>query len=105
MDTTTHPQDPFPQQKPVSPEPVAGKAGKLEQAVSGVHQKVDSVAGAADHALSQAKPTIERVAKRVHDSIDRQERYVEDTVQYIAAHPIKALAIGFFAGVVLSRIL
>lgn len=100
--------------------------GALNKATSGAHATVDKVAAAADRALQQAKPALERVTQAAHGTIDRavgiaaptaawlnekgsrlkttQQQVYDDTCSYVAAHPLKAIAISLLAGYLLGKI-
>lgn len=108
--------------------PAEGKKGNgaLNKATSGAHATVDKVAAAADRALQQAKPALERVTQAAHGTIDRamgiaaptaawltekggrlkttQQHLYDDTCSYVAAHPLKAVAISVVAGYLLGKI-
>ena len=92
---------------------------------AGAHAAVNSLAGAADEAARKAKPTIDHVASMAHQAVDgaasaaapaadwlaeqgenlnaTQKKLVSDTCDYIAANPIKSVAIAVAAGFLLSR--
>ena len=100
--------------------------GALNKASSGAHATVDSLAGAADQAVRKAKPAIEHAAAIAHQAVDKaanaaapaadwlsqqgesltaaQKQLVADTTRYIAANPLKSVAIALAAGFVISRI-
>jgi len=98
----------------------------LNKASAGAHATVDSLAGVADQAVRKAKPAIEQAAAVAHQAVDKaasaaapaadwlnaqgenlnaaQRKLVADTTKYIAANPLKSVAIALAAGFVISRI-
>ena len=98
----------------------------VNKASSSAHATVDSLAGAADQAVRKAKPAIEQAAAMAHQAVDKaanvaapaadwlteqgesltaaQKQLVADTTKYIAANPLKSVAIALAAGFVISRI-
>lgn len=109
-----------------SPLPSGYPESALNKASSGAHATVDSLAEAADHAVRKAKPAIEQAAAMAHQAVDKaanvaapaadwlteqgesltaaQKQLVADTTRYIAANPLKSVAIALAAGFVISRI-
>lgn len=109
-----------------TPLPSGYPDGALNKASSGAHATVDSLAGAADQAVRKAKPAIEHAAAIAHQAVDKaanaaapaadwlsqqgesltatQKQLVADTTRYIAANPLKSVAIALAAGFVISRI-
>ena len=109
-----------------TPLPSGYPDGALNKASSGAPATVDSLAGAADQAVRKAKPAIEHAAAIAHQAVDKaanaaapaadwlsqqgesltatQKQLVADTTRYIAANPLKSVAIALAAGFVISRI-
>jgi ElaB/YqjD/DUF883 family membrane-anchored ribosome-binding protein len=109
-----------------TPLPTGYPESALNKASSGAHATVDSLAGAADQAVRKAKPAIEHAAAIAHQAVDKaanaaapaadwlsqqgesltaaQKQLVADTTRYIAANPLKSVAIALAAGFVISRI-
>ena len=101
--------------------------GTLNKASASAHAAVDSIAGAADQAVSKAKPAIDHVAAMAHQAVDKvagaaapaadwlaeqgehltaaQKQMIADTSNYISANPLKAVAIAVATGFLLSRII
>ena len=101
--------------------------GTLSKASTSAHAAVESIAGAADQAVSKAKPAIDHVASMAHQAVDKvagaaapaadwlaeqgehltatQKQMIADTSNYISANPLKAVAIAVAAGFLLSRII
>lgn len=95
-------------------------SSKLDKAASAVHSAIDEAA-------RKAKPAIDRAASIAHDAADKattagaqtadwvsaqseqlsakQKQLVEDTCNYVAANPLKSLAMAAAAGFLISRIL
>jgi ElaB/YqjD/DUF883 family membrane-anchored ribosome-binding protein len=87
---------------------------------------VDRVAGAADEAARKAKPAIVRAAKLAHHAVDKAadaaaptaewlgeqgeslmatpKKLVDDTCKYVAANPLKSVALALVAGLLIGRI-
>ncbi len=92
----------------------------LGKASSAIHSAIDEAA-------RKAKPAIDRYASMAHDATDKlssagtqtadwvstkgeslsatQKKLVDDTCTYVAANPLKSIAMAVAAGFVLSRIL
>lgn len=101
--------------------------GALQKATTSAHATIDKVAAAADKALQQAKPALDKVTQVAHGTIERaagvavptatwlndkgtrlkstQEKFYEDTCSYVAANPLKAIAMSVIAGFLLGKIL
>ena len=99
----------------------------LGKAATGVHGAVDKAAALADEAVRKAKPVIGRVADGAHLAVAKvagaalptaewlsdkgetlnaaRKKSIADARQYVAANPLKSVAIALAAGVVISRIL
>ena len=99
----------------------------LGKAATGAHGAVDKAAALADEAVRKAKPVIGRVADGAHLAVDKvagaalptaewlsdkgetlnaaRKKSIADARQYVAANPLKSVAIAVAAGVVISRIL
>jgi len=97
----------------------------LAKASSGAHAAVNSMADAAEGAIRKTKPAIDKVATVAHQAVDKaaasaapaadwieekgqqldqtQKKLVNDTCAYISANPLKSIALGLFAGFLLSR--
>jgi len=95
-------------------------SSKLDKAATAVHSAIDEAA-------RKVKPAIDRAASIAHDATDKatsasaqtadwvsaqgeqlaakQKQVLEDTCKYVAANPLKSLAMAAAAGFVLSRIL
>jgi ElaB/YqjD/DUF883 family membrane-anchored ribosome-binding protein len=110
--------------------PASGKSkkgdGLLHEAATSAHAAVDRVAGAADEAARKAKPVINRAAKLAHHAVDKAadvaapgaewlgeqgenlmatpKRLVDGTCKYVAANPLKSVAIALVAGLLIGRI-
>ena len=104
-----------------------GSAGEstLNKAAASAHGAVDRVAGAAENAVSKAKPAIDRVARTAHQTVDRvagaaaptaewlseqrdsfmasQRNAVDDAGKFVSAHPLKSLGIAVAAGFLIGR--
>jgi len=100
--------------------------GPLHKAATRAHAAVDRVAGAADEAARKAKPVIDRAAELAHHAVDKAadvaapsaewigeqgeslmaapKKLAEGTCQYVAANPLKSVAIALVAGLVIGRI-
>ena len=87
---------------------------------------MDKVAGAADEAIRNAKPAIDRVAQAAHQAVDKaagaaaptaewlgeqgenlkatQKKLIDDTCKYVAENPLKAVGIALAAGFLISRL-
>ncbi len=100
--------------------------GAVHKAATRAHAAVKRVAGAADEAARKAKPVIDRAAKLAHHAVDRAadvaaptaewlgeqgeslmarpKKLVDDTCQYVAANPLKSVAIALVAGLLIGRI-
>lgn len=105
--------------------PPNGSAGAMQGNGSGT--RTASVHSAIDEAARKAGPAIDRAASMAHDAADRmsavgtqtadwvsaqteqlsaaQKKLVDDTCAYVAANPLKSLAMALAAGYVISRIL
>ncbi|MCK6369930.1 MAG: hypothetical protein L6Q83_01180 [Gammaproteobacteria bacterium] len=121
METTIRGNPPFVAALPGNSE------GTLHKASSIAHAAVNSINGAADDAVLNVKPTIDRVAAMAHQAVDTaanaaaptadwlseqgaslkatQKKLVADTCSYVAANPLKSVGIAVVAGFVLSRII
>jgi ElaB/YqjD/DUF883 family membrane-anchored ribosome-binding protein len=99
----------------------------INKASSTAHAAVNSFAGKADDAANRVKPVIERAAAKAHLAVDKavdaavptahwlaeqgsnlntaQKKLVENSANYVSAHPLKAVGIALAAGFILSRIL
>jgi ElaB/YqjD/DUF883 family membrane-anchored ribosome-binding protein len=113
---------PFP---PVSGNSTKGD-GPLHKAATSAHAAVDRVAGAADEAASKAKPVIDRAAELAHYAVDKAadaaaptaewlgeqgesllaapKKLIDGTCEYVAANPLKSVAIALVAGLLIGRI-
>jgi ElaB/YqjD/DUF883 family membrane-anchored ribosome-binding protein len=100
--------------------------GLLHEAASSAHAVVDKVAGAADKAARKAKPVIDRAAELAHHAVDKAadvaaptaewlgeqgeslmatpKKLVDGTCKYVAANPLKSVAIALVAGLLIGRI-
>jgi ElaB/YqjD/DUF883 family membrane-anchored ribosome-binding protein len=120
VETTARP--PFP--------PTSGNSSKgdglVHEAATSAHAAVDRFAGAADQAARKAKPAIDRAAELAHNAVDKatdvaaptaewlgeqgeslmaaQKKLVDGTSQYVAANPLKSVAIALVAGLLIGRI-
>ena len=96
-----------------------------DRAASAAHDAVDKVAGVADRATRNIKPTIDGVVDGAHKTVDKVsevaesatdwtnektanvkeagEKLMDDTCAYIAARPFKSLAIAIVAGVLIGK--
>jgi ElaB/YqjD/DUF883 family membrane-anchored ribosome-binding protein len=92
---------------------------------SAAHDVVDKVAGVADRATRNIKPTIDGVVDGAHKTVDKVsevagsatdwanektanvkeagEKLMDDTCAYIGARPLKSLAIAIVAGVLIGK--
>ena len=118
MEATTRTNTPFPV--------VNGAAdATLNKAAVGTHGAVDRVAGAADDAMRNVKPAIDRVANIAHQAVNKvadvagptaewlseksgslkaaQRKVAADTSRYVTANPWKSLGFALAAGLVISR--
>jgi ElaB/YqjD/DUF883 family membrane-anchored ribosome-binding protein len=99
----------------------------LNKASSSAHAAVDSFAEKADQAASKAKPVIERVAAKAHQAVDKavgtagpaadwlaakgedlnaaQKKLVENSSNFVSAHPLKSVGMALALGFLISRIL
>ncbi len=120
METTV--RTPFP---PTSGNSAKGD-GLLNKAATSAHAAVDRVAGAADEAARKAKPVIDRAADFAHHAVDKAadvaaptaewlgeqgeslmatpKKLVDGTCKYVAANPLKSVAIALVAGLLIGRI-
>jgi ElaB/YqjD/DUF883 family membrane-anchored ribosome-binding protein len=102
-------------------------ASASNTAASTAHGAVDKAGKAADQALDKAKSTAEHVRDAAHGAVDRavgattpaakwieqkelyarekEQALVKATSEFVAASPVKALAISFVAGLLIGRIL
>jgi ElaB/YqjD/DUF883 family membrane-anchored ribosome-binding protein len=111
--------------------PTSGNSSKGDGAVHKVatsaHAAVDRAAEAADEAARRAKPVIDRAAKLAHYAVDKAadvaaptavwlgeqgesliatpKKLVDGTCKYVAANPLKSVAIALVAGLLIARIL
>ena len=118
MDATTRTNTPFPI--------VSGGADStLSKAAASVHGAVDKMAGAADDAMRNVKPAIDRVANIAHQAVNKvtdvagptadwlseksnslkatQRKVAADTGQYVSANPGKTFGFALAAGFLISR--
>ena len=120
METTV--RTPFP---PTSGNSTKGD-GALHKAATSAHAAVDRVAGAADDAARKAQPVIDRAAELAHYAVDKAadaaaptaewlgeqgeslmatpKKLVDGTCQYVAANPLRSVAIALVAGLLIGRI-
>jgi len=121
METTV--RTPFP---PTSGNSPRGD-GPLHKGATSVHAAVDRVAGAVDEAARKAKPVIDRAAEFAHHAVDRAadvamptaewlgeqgeslmaapKKLVDGTCKYVAANPLKSVALAIVAGLLIGRII
>ena len=100
--------------------------GPLQKAATSAHAAVDRVAGAADDAARKAQPVIDRAAEFAHYAVDKAadvaaptaewlgeqgeslmaapKKLIDGTCEYVAANPLKAVAIALVAGLLIGRI-
>ena len=100
--------------------------GALQKAATRAHAAVKRVAGAANEAARKAKPVIDRAAKFAHDVVDEAadvaaptaewlgeqreslmatpKKLVDSTCKYVAANPLKSVALALVAGLLIGRI-
>ena len=120
METTV--RTPFP---PTSENSKKGN-GSLRKSATSAHAAVDRVAGAADDAARKAQPVIDRAAEFAHYAVDKAadvaaptaewlgeqgeslmaapKKLIDGTCEYVAANPLKAVAIALVAGLLIGRI-
>jgi ElaB/YqjD/DUF883 family membrane-anchored ribosome-binding protein len=87
---------------------------------------VNRAAGAADAAARNARPVIDRAAELAHHAVDKAadvaaptaewlgeqgqslmatpKKLVDDTCKYVAANPLKSVALALVAGLLIGRI-
>lgn len=104
----------------MEPQSPSNTQNTLNSAASSAH-------GAVDKAAQAAKPAVSRAAELAHQAVDRaagaaapaaqwfgqqsdglketQDRLVSDATKYVNENPLKALAIAFVAGALISRII
>ena len=95
------------------------------KAAAAAHGAVDRLAGAADQATRNIKPTLDGVVDAAHKTVDKAsevagaaadwanektssvqeagEKLRDDTCAYIAAQPLKSLAIAIVAGLLIGK--
>jgi ElaB/YqjD/DUF883 family membrane-anchored ribosome-binding protein len=100
--------------------------GPLHKAATRAHAAVKRVAGAANEAARRAKPVIDHAAELAHHAVDKAadvaapttewlgeqgeslmakpQKLVDDTCKYVAANPLKSVAIALVAGLLIGRI-
>ena len=120
METTV--RTPFP---PTSGNSTKGD-GALHRAATSAHAAVDRVAGAADDAARKAQPVIDRAAELAHYAVDKAadaaaptaewlgeqgenlmatpKKLVDGACKYVAANPLRSVAIALVAGLLIGRI-
>lgn len=120
MDTTV--RTPYP---PTSGNSKKGD-GLVHEAATSAHAAVDRVAEAADKAARKARPAIDRAAELAHHAVDKAadvaapsaewlgeqgenlmaapKNLVDGTCKYVAANPLKSVAIALVAGLLIGRI-
>ena len=120
METTA--RTPFP--------PSSGNSSKGDGAVHRVatsaHAAVDRAAEAADEAARKVKPVIDRAAELAHYAVDKtadvaaptaewlgeqgeslmatQKKLVDGACKYVAANPLRSVAMALVAGLLIGRI-
>lgn len=99
----------------------------LARVASGAHGVVDKIANAADDAVRDATPAIDRVAALAHQTVDnatsaamptaewlsakgddlntRRKILVDDTCKFVAANPMKSIGLALVAGLLIGRIM
>ena len=97
----------------------------INKVASVAHDAVDRLEGAADQATRNIKPAVDGVVDAAHRTVDKaselagsaadwaneksasvqvaREKLVDDTCAYIAARPMKSLAIAIVAGIVIGK--
>ena len=120
METTV--RTPFP---PTSGNTPRGD-GLVHKGATSAHAAVDRVAGAVDEAARKARPVIDRAAEFAHHAVDRAadvamptaewlgeqgeslmaapKKLVDGTCKYVAANPLKSVALALVAGLLIGRI-
>jgi ElaB/YqjD/DUF883 family membrane-anchored ribosome-binding protein len=100
--------------------------GPLHKAATSAHAAVNRAAGAADAAARNARPVIDRAAELAHHAVDKAadvaaptaewlgeqgqslmatpKKLVDDTCKYVAANPLKSVALALVAGLLIGRI-
>ena len=90
------------------------------------HSVVDDVVDAAEQAVRDTKPVVERVSKSAHQVVDKAadmaapaadwlvdkgqslraapKKLLDGSCQYVAANPLKSVGIALLAGFLISRI-
>jgi ElaB/YqjD/DUF883 family membrane-anchored ribosome-binding protein len=100
--------------------------GAVHKVASSAHAAVDRAAEAADDVARKAKPAIDRAAELAHYAVDKAadvaaptaewlgeqgdslmaspKKLVDGTCKYVAANPLKSVAIALVAGLLIGRI-
>jgi ElaB/YqjD/DUF883 family membrane-anchored ribosome-binding protein len=98
----------------------------VDNAAAEAHGAVEYAAGAAGEALNRAKPVLDKATDIAHSAVEtaagavaqpaqwlaqqgdqlraRQGKLIDDAGDYVAANPLKSLAIALAAGIILGRI-
>lgn len=96
------------------------KGANVNQAASGLHEKIDRVSEAArpavdratssahetvDHLADMASHAAETVEQKSAEFKEMQAKFMENATQYVQAHPMASLGIAVATGFLLSKML
>jgi len=112
--------------KNATPGMVDAAGSMIDNAAAQAHGAVEYAAGAAGEAINRAGPALDRATDMAHSAVETaadaaaapakwlaqksedlqvaQQKLVGTTGNYIAANPVKSLAIALAAGIVLARL-
>ncbi|HYG31421.1 MAG TPA: DUF883 C-terminal domain-containing protein [Methylophilaceae bacterium] len=96
--------------------PGSGKSANLNQAASGIHDKIDAARPAVERAMDSAHEKVDHLAdmasqasetfeQKAAEFKEMQAKFMENATSYVQAHPMASMGIAIAAGFLLSKMM